>query len=305
MLPYCNRIEDGRFAWNGVRYQLDPGFGDQRHALHGVGLRQPWNVQQASPAGNRAHSGTRCHRRARDDIGRSRSVPCCVYRYSNNSLRVTLTVTNRHKEPAPLGIGLHPYFARPPGVTLQFEAGGVWMNGEEPLPRRHASVPAEWDHSNARTVGDEQLDNCFTNWTAPGADIRPRRRDNLRGGRCVSPSTGVYTTRSGLLLRRAGQPRAERSQPSGPFTRSGDARCATRSDAVRINHHRLCLGLHREARSLTQMQKAMHAEHADNSQLYELSARVIGCENALAYEGANHLRVLRASPFFICVKILS
>ena len=49
MLPYCNRIEDGCFAWNGVGYRLDPGFGDQRHALHGVGFRQPWNVQQASP----------------------------------------------------------------------------------------------------------------------------------------------------------------------------------------------------------------------------------------------------------------
>ena len=98
-------------------------------------------------------------------IGRSRSVPCCAIGIRITACASTLTVTNRHTEPAPLGIGLHPYFARPPGVTLQFEAGGVWMNGEEPLPRQHASVPAEWDHSHARTVGDAQLDNCFTNWT--------------------------------------------------------------------------------------------------------------------------------------------
>jgi aldose 1-epimerase len=164
MLPYCNRIEDGRFSWNGVRYQLDPGFGDQRHALHGVGLRQRWNVQQASPE----EIVLTLEHDAIDERGRHWPFPfsaMLVYRYSNNSLRVTLTVTNRHKEPAPLGIGLHPYFARPPGVTLQFEAGGVWMNGEEPLPRRHGLVPAEWDHSNARTIGDERLDNCFTNWT--------------------------------------------------------------------------------------------------------------------------------------------
>jgi aldose 1-epimerase len=164
MLPYCNRIEKGRFTWNGVSYQLDPGFGDQRHALHGVGLRQRWKVQQASL---REIVLTLEH----DAIdGRARHWPFPFsarlrYRYLNNSLRVTLTVTNRHTEPAPLGIGLHPYFARPSGVTLQFEAGGVWINGEEPLPRQHALVPAEWNHSNARRVGDLQLDNCFTNWT--------------------------------------------------------------------------------------------------------------------------------------------
>jgi aldose 1-epimerase len=164
MLPYCNRIEDGRFTWNGVSYQLDPGFGDQRHALHGVGFRQPWGVQQASP-------GEIVLTLEHDAIdGRARLWPfpfsaTLRYRCSNDGLRVTLAVTNRHTEPAPFGIGLHPYFARPPGVTLQFEAGGVWMTGEEPLPRQHASVPAEWDHSHARTVGDAQLDNCFTNWT--------------------------------------------------------------------------------------------------------------------------------------------
>jgi aldose 1-epimerase len=164
MLPYCNRIEKGRFTWNGVSYQLDPGFGDQRHALHGVGLRQRWNVQQASL---REIVLTLEH----DAIdGRARHWPfpfsaMLRYRYLNNSLHVDLTVTNRHTEPAPFGIGLHPYFARPPGVTLQFEAGGVWINGEEPLPRQHALVPAEWNHSNARRVGDLQLDNCFTNCT--------------------------------------------------------------------------------------------------------------------------------------------
>ena len=164
MLPYCNRIEDGRFTWNGVRYQLDPGFGDQRHALHGVGLQRSWSVQDVSPG----EILLTLEHDAVDERARQWPFPFSAmlrYQCSSNSLCVTLTVTNRHAEPAPLGIGLHPYFARPPGVMLQFEAGGVWISGEEPLPREHALVPAEWDHSNARMVGDAQLDNCFTNWT--------------------------------------------------------------------------------------------------------------------------------------------
>jgi aldose 1-epimerase len=166
MLPYCNRIEGGRFTWSGVSYQLDPGFGDQRHALHGVGLRQPWGLQEASPE---EIVLTLDH----DAIGeRARHWPfpfsaTLRYRYSNDRLSVALAVTNRHTEPAPLGIGLHPYFARPPGVTLQFTADGIWMNGEEPLPKQHTAVPTKWDHSHARMVGEAQLDNCFTNWTGP------------------------------------------------------------------------------------------------------------------------------------------
>jgi aldose 1-epimerase len=87
------------------------------------------------------------------------------YRYSNHHLCIKQTVTNRHSGPAPLGIGLHPYLARPPGIALQFEASGVWINGKEPLPKRHTPVPAEWDHAKAQTVGRLPLDNCFTGWS--------------------------------------------------------------------------------------------------------------------------------------------
>lgn len=164
MLPYCNRIEAGRFVWNGASYQLDRGFGDQRHALHGVGLQQPWSVLSASTQ----EIVLMLEHDAADESARQWPFPFSAmlrYRYSNQSLHVALTVTNRHAEPAPIGFGLHPYLPRRPGVRLQFAASGVWINGEEPLPRQHTSVPADWDHLYARMVGEAPLDNCFTNWT--------------------------------------------------------------------------------------------------------------------------------------------
>jgi len=164
MLPYCNRIEHARFAWNGISHQLDHSFGDPRHAVHGVGAQRPWSVQSATTQDivlTLEHDAVK-------ESARQWPFPFNAmlrYRYANHSLQVTLAVTNRHASPAPLGIGLHPYFARPSGVALRFTATGVWVNGEEPLPKRHTAVPAEWDHTHAMTVGDAKLDNCFTNWS--------------------------------------------------------------------------------------------------------------------------------------------
>jgi aldose 1-epimerase len=59
---------------------------------------------------------------------------------------------------------MHPYFNRNHGAALLFEAGGVWINGGDALPARHAEVPREWDHAHEQPIGVARLDNCFTTW---------------------------------------------------------------------------------------------------------------------------------------------
>lgn len=163
LVPFCNRIAFGRFAWRGRAFQLDRNMGDHPHTIHGVGWQRTWSVQDVSD---------RCakfalHHDAAGDRARAWPFPfdaVLSYRLSGKQLRIAMTVTNRHSEPAPAGIGLHPYFARGASVTLQFDAGGVWINGKDALPARHADVPAEWEHANGLAVGQARLDNCFTTW---------------------------------------------------------------------------------------------------------------------------------------------
>ena len=48
LVPFCNRIANGRFVWRGVEYRLDRNFGDHPHAIHGLGWQRAWQVLSAS-----------------------------------------------------------------------------------------------------------------------------------------------------------------------------------------------------------------------------------------------------------------
>src|SRR5579875_595458 len=53
LVPYSNRIKDARFAWAGCEYQLVRNFGDEPHAIHGVGWTSVWDVTALSAAAAR------------------------------------------------------------------------------------------------------------------------------------------------------------------------------------------------------------------------------------------------------------
>src|SRR5438270_4572237 len=44
LVPWCNRIRNGAFAWNGRRVELGPIRPDSPHAIHGIGWQRPWAV---------------------------------------------------------------------------------------------------------------------------------------------------------------------------------------------------------------------------------------------------------------------
>jgi aldose 1-epimerase len=163
LVPFCNRIAFGRFTWQGTAHVLRRNFGDHPHTIHGVGWQHPWNVQDASDL-------TATLTLQHDASGDSAQAwpfsfdAVLSYTLSGSQLGIGLAVTNRHDTPAPAGVGLHPYFTRGARSTIQFNAGGVWINGTDALPVRHAELPREWDHADGLAVGKAQLDNCFTNW---------------------------------------------------------------------------------------------------------------------------------------------
>ena len=48
LLPYGNRIDQGRFRWCGIEHRLKRNFGDSAHTIHGVGWQRAWHVAEAS-----------------------------------------------------------------------------------------------------------------------------------------------------------------------------------------------------------------------------------------------------------------
>lgn len=181
LVPYCNRIADGRFTFAGHDVTLSPNLPPQRHPLHGTGWKRSWRILQRDaasaviaddcPAGEWPWATRACQSISLDPRG-------CTIR---------LVAENRAMEPAPLGLGLHPYFRRSADTVVTFTANRMLCIDAEFLPDG-ASLPADalasW--SAGAPLPDTLVDNCFTGWsgTASIADSHGVIRLSALGGPC-------------------------------------------------------------------------------------------------------------------------
>ena len=173
LVPYCNRIAWRRFQWDGRAYELAANFGDHPHAIHGVGWKNPWRVDDR--AADRVTMSLHHDARGESAHAWPFAFDCrLTYTLGPHGLGISFEATSRHRSPAPMGIGAHPWFTRQAGDIIAFRADGVWVNRGS-LPETHVSPPPpEWDHADGRAVDSDPLDNCFTGWA--GTASQPRLR---------------------------------------------------------------------------------------------------------------------------------
>jgi aldose 1-epimerase len=163
LVPYSNRIAQGRFHWDGEDHVLARNFGDQPHTIHGIGWQRTWEV---AAAGATSATLTLQHDAAGEQARHWPFAFAAEQRFTlaSDALSVVLTLRNLHRAPAPAGLGLHPFFPRADTATLRFNAARVWTNGADMLPTEAAAVPRAWDHATGQRIGTVALDNCFAGW---------------------------------------------------------------------------------------------------------------------------------------------
>jgi aldose 1-epimerase len=157
LVPYSNRIREGRFTYGGRAVALPPNFPPERHSIHGQGWQAGWD-----PVDVREASAELEYRHAPDAwpwAYRARQR----FRLRPDRLRVELAVANESDGPMPLGVGWHPYFARTPGATLTADVTGMWRTDAETLPVEHVA-PAPVALAAGVQIAGLALDNCFTGW---------------------------------------------------------------------------------------------------------------------------------------------
>jgi len=169
LVPFSNRIADGRFAFAGAVHQLDRNSPPEPHAIHGHGWQHAWTVREA---GARAAVLEFTHRIALTPFEYRATQSFAL---AADSLTVTLEIANTGKVPMPAGLGLHPYFPRDATVTLRAHLDHVWRADARKLPQERAPLPAEWDFGNAPRVATLALDNCFGGWDGTAAISWPER----------------------------------------------------------------------------------------------------------------------------------
>lgn len=159
LVPYANRIDGGRFVFDGRAVRLTPTPGFEPHALHGEGWRRPWSVVDADsrsvtlalehPRGDWPWRWT-----ARQDVALDEA-----------GLSLSLSLTNTDDDPMPAGLGLHPWFIRPGEGRLMLEAGAVWRVDARLIPTALAAPAGVFDWADGPRIDDAPfVDNAYAGW---------------------------------------------------------------------------------------------------------------------------------------------
>lgn len=104
LMPWPNRIADGRYTWAGVEHQLALTEPARGNALHGLVAWQPWELVERTDAALTVAT------RLFPQVGWAWVLDLsCRYALDDEGLTVTPSATNRSAEAAPFGYGAHPY----------------------------------------------------------------------------------------------------------------------------------------------------------------------------------------------------
>ncbi|GAW42577.1 Aldose 1-epimerase [Brevundimonas sp. SH203] len=161
LVPYANRIADGRFVFSGRSVRLKTLDRFAPHALHGDGWLLPWTVTQQS---------SKAVEMTLDWPGDAEGWPwpwraTQSVSLSADGLRIALSVTNAGDAPMPSGLGLHPYFHRPQDAVLTLDATGVWATDDRCIPAHLAAPDAVTDWSQGVAVNTAPfVDHAYAGW---------------------------------------------------------------------------------------------------------------------------------------------
>ena len=183
LVPYSNRIGDGRFRFDEVAYTLDVNSALPFHPIHGLGWIRPWSVRniksirtaQTVTASRVTLALTHLARGASDKAWPWSFEATQNYDLDDERLRWSISVTNRDIRPMPAGIGMHPFFAKSPRMEVEFAAKSAWRNDARTLPSGRTPVPPEWNFTPARTIADLEVNNCFDGWSGNARIVWPDR----------------------------------------------------------------------------------------------------------------------------------
>jgi len=151
MLPWAGRIRQGRFVFEGGRYQLPVNLGP--HAIHGVGFDRPWQVLEQVDA-TRLHLGLSLDTDPRWPFGGDAEH---VIELLPDRLRLSLRMTAGERAmPRPV-VGWHPWFGKlahtdfAPSAYYPRDAEGIAT-----LPLAAAPGPLDDCYLNDRPVRIER-----------------------------------------------------------------------------------------------------------------------------------------------------
>ena len=180
MIPYSNRIRDGRFRFNDQDIQLAEG---EAHAIHGALRKLAWRVKSDTD------SELVCAYSAPADGSVNWPWPMTTeihYAVKENTISSTIRVRNDGDTSMPVGFGWHPYFVRTidgESPEIQLPVNGVYSDTHgDCLPTGPSrALPPTLDFRHSRLLDQTQrIDHCFSGLDGPVTITWPRTKISLK-----------------------------------------------------------------------------------------------------------------------------
>jgi aldose 1-epimerase len=160
LAPWPNRLDGGRYTFGGREGSAAIDEPELGNAIHGLVRWLPWGLrsrtEEAVALDCVLHPQPAYPWRL--ELG-------LEYRLGPDGLAISVRATNASAEPAPFGIGFHPYLSLGipvDDVRLTIPASRKLITDERALPVGEEQVDgSSFDFRTTRTVGSTQLDTCF------------------------------------------------------------------------------------------------------------------------------------------------
>ncbi len=162
LIPWPNRIRDGRYPWAGADQQLVLTEPKRHNASHGLVRYVPWTVIEHEPA--QVKLGVRVFPQPGWPGILAASL---LYALSESGLTVTMEATNLGSQPFPFGYGAHPYLsvgeASVDEVSVTVPGNRYLRVDDRLLPVELDPVEgSELDLRGGTPLGSRVLDTAYT-----------------------------------------------------------------------------------------------------------------------------------------------
>jgi aldose 1-epimerase len=162
LLPWPNRLQDGTYDFDGVRYQLALTEPEHSNAIHGLVSWASWRAREPEP-----------HRVVLEHVVHPQpGYPFTLeveieYGLGASGLSVRTTATNVGKAPCPYGCGAHPYLTvgteTVDDIVVQIPARTALRSNARGIPTGTVAVDGtELDFRTPRRIAETKLDNGYT-----------------------------------------------------------------------------------------------------------------------------------------------
>jgi len=164
LTPWPNRVDGGRYAFDGTNHQLalsEPAYGN---AIHGLTRWVPW----IRTAHDRSEVTLRCLPHGQQGYPFAVQTDVTYRLVAESGLHVTVTASNKGSHPAPWGTGAHPYLTT---GTPTIDECELELPADRWLPVDDRLIPSgpaqdvtgtDFDLRAPRKLTGVQLDHAFT-----------------------------------------------------------------------------------------------------------------------------------------------